>query len=122
MITSDLPFFVVEKDKLAVRSYPVQIFIGRTVRVTPTSKLLLYCQANSVSESLVMTWMKDGKPLTTHSPSLHYREHKSEKISTLMLWADPPTSGVYQCIARDSSVTARGISQHILGAHSLMHS
>ena len=120
--TVSLLCLTVLEDTLVVRSYPARFFVGGSAAVTPTSNMLLYCQANSVSPTLEMVWMKDGVPLTTQTPALNYRRFSSDGISTLMLWAYPPSTGVYQCIARLNFAKAEGLAQHIIGIYTYLYS
>ena len=72
----------------------------------------LYCEVNSISSTLSVTWNKDGGTLVQDVPHIRLRTSTSSTSTTLLLVIDNVVSsdtGIYQCTARNGQETANGI-------------
>ena len=82
------------------------------------SVLWLYCEVNSTSNSLSVSWSKDGGSLVQDVPHIRLRTSNSSSSTTLLLVLDNVVSsdaGVYQCTAQDGMDTASGNGLTVTG-------
>ena len=99
-------------------SLPDAIFSGPSTSVVEGSVLWLYCEVNSTSSSLSVSWSKDGVSLVQDVPHIRLRISTSSSSTTLLLVLDNVVSsdaGVYQCTAQDGLDTASGSALTITG-------
>ena len=97
---------------------PDTLFSGSSTSVVEGSVLWLYCEANSTSSSLSVSWSKDGGSLVQDVPHIRLRTSTSSSSTTLLLVLDNVVSsdtGVYQCTAQDGLDTASGSGLTIKG-------
>ncbi len=95
---------------VSVTSLPDLLF-GEHKSIVEGSVLWLYCEVNSISSTLSVTWNKDGGQLVQDVPHFRLRTTKTASSTTLLLVIDNVVSsdaGVYQCTARDGQDYARG--------------
>ncbi len=82
------------------------------------SVLWLYCEVSSISDTLSVTWNKDGGQLIHNVPHIRLRTSNTSSSTTLLLVIDNVVSsdaGVYQCTARDGHDFVRGESLTMTG-------
>ena len=106
------------KAQLSVTSLPDTICSGSSTSVVEGSVLWLYCEVNSASSSLSVSWSKDGGSLIQDVPHIRLRTSSSSSSTTLLLMLDNVVSsdaGVYQCTAEDGLETASGSSLTVTG-------
>ena len=99
-------------------SLPDTLFSGSSTSVVEGSVLWLYCEVNSTSTSLSVSWSKDGGSLVQDVPHIRLRTSTSPSSTTLLLVVDNVVSsdaGVYQCAAQDGLDTASGSSLNVAG-------
>ena len=79
----------------------------------------LYCQVNSISPALTVTWTKDSVTLVPDVPHTYARPSFSDATSsTFALIINDfgvSDSGVYQCVAENEGNTAMGTSLTLTG-------
>ena len=83
------------------------------------SVIWLYCELNSVSPSLRVTWNKDNVPQAQDVPHIRMRSSNNTSSSTFLLVVDNFQSsddGTYQCIAEDGVMTWNGSTLTLTGA------
>ena len=99
-------------------SIPDTIFSGSSTSVVEESVLWLYCEVNSTSNSLSVSWSKDGGSLVQDVPHIRLRTATSSSSTTLLLVLDNVVSsdaGVYQCTAQDGLDNASGSNLTVTG-------
>ena len=104
--------------QLSVTSHPDTILSGSSASIVEGSVLWLYCEVNSTSSSLSVSWSKDGGSLVQDVPHIRLRTSTSSSSTTLLLVLDNVVSsdaGVYQCTAQDGLETACGSSLNVTG-------
>ncbi len=102
---------------ISVTSLPDLIFSEHTNTVEG-SVLWLYCEVNSISDTLSVTWNKDEGQLVQDVPHIRLRTSNISSSTTLLLVIDNVVSsdaGVYQCTARDGQDYVRGESLTMTG-------
>ena len=97
-------------------SLPDTLFNGSSTSVVEGSVLWLYCEVNSTSSFLPVSWSKDRGSLVQDIPHIRLRTCTSSSSSTtsLQLVLDNVVSsdaGIYQCTAQNIQDTASG---HVL--------
>ena len=101
-------------------SLPDTLFSGSSTSVVEGSVLWLYCEVNSTSSSLCVTWFKDGGSLVQDVPHIRLRTSTSSSSTTLLLVLDNAVysdAGVYQCTAQDGPVNSAGKASSISGSY-----
>ena len=102
-------------------SLPDTLFSGSSTSVVEGSVLWLYCEVNSTSSSLSVSWLKDGVLLVQDSPHIRLRTTSTSSSSpTLLLVLDNVVSsdaGVYQCTAQDGVESASGSALTLSGLY-----
>ena len=81
------------------------------------SVIRLYCEVNSSSSALSVTWNKDGG-LVQDVPHIILRTSNTSSSTTLLLVVDNVVSsdaGLYQCTAQDGQDTVTGTTLNITG-------
>ena len=104
--------------QLSVTYLPDTLFSGSTTSVVEGSVLWLYCEVNSTSTSLSVSWSKDGGSLVQDVPHIRLRISTSSSSTTLLLVVDNVVSsdaGVYQCSAKNGLVISAGSSISLSG-------
>ena len=94
----------VDTQQLTVTSLPSSFFSGSSTSAVQGSVIWLYCEVNSISSTLSVTWNKDGGQLVQDVPHFRLRTTNTSSSTTLLLVIDNVVSsdaGVYQCTARD---------------------
>ena len=82
------------------------------------SVIWFYCEVNSNSSTVSVTWNKDGQELVQDIPHIILRISSSSSSSTLLLVLDNVVSsdaGLYQCTAQDGLSMASGTALTITG-------
>ena len=82
------------------------------------SVIWFYCEVNSTSSALSVTWNKDGGQLVQDVPHIILRTSNTSSLTTLLLVLDNTGSsdaGLYQCTAQDGQDTATGTTLTITG-------
>ena len=100
-------------------SLPAVLFNGVNQSIVEGSVIWLYCEVNSVSPSLTVTWNKDNIPLEQDVPHIRMRSSNTTSSSTFLLVVDNFQSsddGTYQCIAEDGAMRGNGASLTLTGA------
>ena len=109
----------VVQSQLSVTSLPELLFSGSnpTKNIVEGSVIWLYCEVNSISSTLSVTWNKDGGQVVQHVPHTILRTSFSSS-TTLLLVVDNVVSsdaGLYQCTAQDGQDTSTGTTLTITG-------
>ena len=106
-------------------SLPAVLFNGGSQSIVEGSVIWLYCEVDSVSPSLRVTWKKDNVPLTQDVPHIRTRSSINTNSSTFLLVVDNFKSsddGIYQCTAEDGAMTGNGFTLILTGAlHAGLH-
>ena len=100
-------------------SLPVVLFNGGSQSIVEGSVIWLYCEVDSVSPSLRVTWNKDNVPLEQDVPHIRMRSSSITSSSTFLLVVDNFRSsdgGTYQCIAEDGVMAGNGSTLTLTGA------
>ena len=82
------------------------------------SVIWFYCEVNSASSTLSVTWNKDGGQLVQDVPHIILKNSTTSSWTTLLLVLDNRVSsdaGLYQCTAQDGQDTATGTILNITG-------
>ena len=99
--------------QLSVSTLPTSLYT-QSSRVVEGSVIWLVCEVNSVSNTLSVTWNKDGGQLVQDVPHTIMRKPLISNTSSstiLMLTIDTVVTsdaGMYQCTAQDGQDTATG--------------
>ena len=99
--------------QLSVVTLPNSLYT-QSSRVVEGSVIWLVCEVNSSSNTLSVTWNKNGGQLVQDVPHTVIRRSlmtNTSSTTTLMLIIDTVVSsdaGMYQCTAQDGQVTANG--------------
>ncbi len=102
---------------LSVASLPDLLF-SEHKSIVEGSVLWLYCEVSSISDTLSVTWNKDGGQLVQDIPHIRLRTSNTSSFTTLLLVIDNVVSsdaGVYQCTARDGQYYISGESLTVTG-------
>ena len=100
-------------------SLPAVLFNGESQSIVEGSVIWLYCEVDSVSPSLRVTWNKDNIPLEQDVPHIRMRSLSTTSSSTFLLVVDNFQSsddGTYQCTAEDGVMTGNGSTLTLTGA------
>ena len=108
------------KAQLSVTSLPDILFSGSnsTRGIVERSVIWLYCEVNSTSSTLSVTWNKDGGQVMQDVPHIILKTSITSSSTTLLLVIDNTGSsdaGLYQCTAQDGQDTATGTTLIITG-------
>ena len=104
--------------QLSVTYLPDTLLSSSSTSVVEGSVLWLYCEVNSTSTSLSVSWSKDGGSLVQDVPHIRLRTSTSSSSTTLLLVVDNVVSsdgGVYQCSAKNGLVISAGSSISLSG-------
>ncbi len=99
--------------QLSIVTLPNSLYT-QSSRAVEGSVIWLVCEVNSASNTLSVTWNKDGGQLVQDVPHIVIRRSlrtNTSSTTTLMLTIDTVVSsdaGMYQCTAQDGQVTANG--------------
>ena len=99
-------------------SLPAVLFDEGSNTIVEGSVVWLYCQVNSVSPTLTVTWNKDSAPVVLDIPHIRIRSSITAISSTFLLVVDnfqPSDSGLYQCTAQEGVDTAMGTPLTLTG-------
>ena len=99
-------------------SLPDTMFSGSSTSAVEGSVLWLYCDVNSTSSSLSVSWSKDGGSLVQDVPHIRLRTSTASSSTALLLVLDNVVSsdaGAYQCTAQDGLDIASGSSSTVTG-------
>ena len=99
-------------------SLPEVLFSGGTESVVEGSVLWLYCEVNSTSPTLRVTWKKNDSAVVQDHPHLHIRSFITEDSSTFILILDYlllTDSGTYHCTAEDGGSSVNGSELSLSG-------
>ncbi len=101
-------------------SFPSSLFDRGSHDIVEGSVVWLYCEVNSTSPSLRVTWNKDSVPLVQDVPHVRIRTTTSTTTTTSILIVDNfqdslSDGGVYQCIAEDQGTTGNGTALTLTG-------
>ena len=110
--------------QLTVTSLPEVLFSGGTESVGEGSVLWLYCEVNSTSPTLRVTWKKNNFAVVQDHPHLHIRSSTTEDSSTFILVLDYlllTDSGTYYCTAEDGGSSVNGSGLTLSGILELPH-
>ena len=105
--------------QLNVISLPAVLFNGGNQSIVEGSVIWLYCEVDSVTSSLTVTWNKDNVPLEQDVPHILMRSSRNTSSSTFLLVVDNFQSsddGTYQCTAEDGVMTGNGSTLILTGA------
>ena len=105
--------------QLTVTLLPAVLFNGGSQSIVEGSVIWLYCEVDSVSPSLRVTWKKDNVPLTQGVPHIRMRSSNTTSSSSFLLVVDNFQSsdgGTYQCTAEDGMVKGNGSTLILTGA------
>ncbi len=114
-------YYIIDvQGQLDVSSFPSLLFDGGSHGIVEGSVVWLYCEVNSTSPSLGVTWNKDSVPLVQDVPHVRIRTTTSTTTTTSILIVDNfqdslPDGGVYQCIAQDQGTTGNGTALTLTG-------
>ena len=100
-------------------SLPAVLFNGGSQSIVEGSVIWLYCEVDSISPSLRVTWNKDNIPLTQDIPHIRTRSSSTTSSSSFLLVVDNFQSsdgGTYQCTAEDGAMTGNGSTLTLTGA------
>ena len=100
-------------------SLPAVLFNGGSQSIVRGSVIWLYCDVDSVSSSLRVTWNKDNTSLTQDVPHIRMRSSSTTSSTTFLLLVDNFQSsddGTYQCTAEDGVMTGNGSTLILTGA------
>ncbi len=89
--------------EISVTSFP-DLQFREHKSIVEGSVLWLYCEVNSISSTLSVTWNKNGGQLVQDVPHIRLRTTNTSSSTILLLVIDNVVSsdaGVYQCTARD---------------------
>ena len=106
---------------LSVTSLPDLLFSGSNPtrrNIVEGSVIWFYCEVNSASSTLSVTWNKDGRELVQDIPHIILRNSTSTTFTTLVLVLDNVVSsdvGLYQCTAQDGLNMSSGTALTIRG-------
>ena len=106
--------------QLLVTSLPDVLFSGSdpTRNIVEESVIWFYCEVNSASSTLSVTWNKGGGTLVQDVPHIILRTSTTSSSTTLILVLDNVVSsdaGLYQCTAQDGQDISRGTILTITG-------
>ena len=91
---------------LVVTSFPEILF---TEDVVEGSEVRLYCQVNSLSPGLTVSWEKDGQSLVQDVPHIITRRAGPSVFTLVLNDLRTSDSGVYQCSALDEDSRNKGV-------------
>ncbi len=103
--------------EISVTSLPDLLFREHK-SIVEGSVLWFYCEANSISSTLSVTWNKNGGQIVQDVPHIRLRTTSTSSSTTLLLVIDNVVSsdaGVYQCTAREGQNYVRGESLTMSG-------
>ena len=104
---------------LTVTSLPAVLFDGGSQSIVEGSVIWLYCQVNSTSPTLTVTWTKDSVPVVLDVPHIRMRRSTSASSTILILIVDnfqSSDTGMYQCTAQEEQGSAvMGTSLMLIG-------
>ena len=108
------------KAQLSVTSLPDILFSGSnpTRGIVERSVMWLYCEVNSISSTLSVTWNNDGGQLVQDVPHIILKTSTTSSSTTLLLVLDNVVfsdAGLYQCTAQDMQDIATGTILNITG-------
>ncbi len=110
----------VKVHQLKVTYLPSSFFSGSSnTSVVQGSVIWLYCEVNSISSNLSVTWNKDGGQLVQDVPDIRLRTSNTSSSTTLLLVIDNVVStdaGVYQCTANDGPDSVCGVNFTMTGS------
>ena len=106
--------------QLSVTSLPDVLFSGSdpTRNIVEGSVIWFYCEVNSISSTLSVTWNKDGGKLVQNVPHIILRTFTTSSSTTYLLVLDNVVSsdaGRYQCTAQDGQDIRSGTTLTITG-------
>ncbi len=99
--------------QLSVTTHPNSLY-NQSSRAVEGSVIQLVCEINLASNTLSVTWNKDGGQLVQDVPHIFIRRFlmtNNSSTTTLLLTIDTVVSsdaGMYQCTAQDGQETANG--------------
>ena len=81
------------------------------------SVIWFYCEVNSTSSALSVTWNKDGRQMVQDVPHIILRTSTTSSTTLLLVLDNVVSSdaGFYQCTAQDGQDTATGTTLTITG-------
>ena len=100
---------LVAHGQLTVTSLPAVLFDGGSQSIVEGSVIWLYCQVNSTSPTLTVTWTKDSVPVVLDVPHIRMRRSTSASSTILILIVDnfqSSDTGMYQCTAQEEGGSA----------------
>ena len=99
-------------------SLPEILFDDGSQTIVEGSVVWLYCQVNSTSPNLTVTWTRDSVPLVQDAPHLRVRSSSDAISSTLLLVVDNfvvTDNGAYQCAVMDGGNPVMGTTLTLTG-------
>ena len=109
--------------QLSISSFPDFIFSASNRGIVEGSVMWLFCEVNSVSSTLSVSWNKDGGCLIQDVPHIILRTSTTSSSTTLILVLDNVVStdaGLYQCTAHDGLSTANGSALTMTGIKNIV--
>ena len=100
-------------------SHPDVLYDGGSVTIVEGSVIWLYCEVDSVSSSLTVTWQKGNATVVQNVPHIRMRSSKTMTSSIFLLVVDnfqSSDNGLYQCTAEDGVMTGNGLPLTLTGA------
>ena len=109
--------------QLSISSFPDFIFSASNRGILEGSVMWLFCEVNSVSSTLSVSWNKDGGCLIQDVPHIILRTSTTSSSTTLILVLDNIVStdaGLYQCTAHDGLSTSNGSALTMTGIKNIV--
>ena len=103
---------------LAVTSYPTTLFSQGIKRIAVGSVVWLYCQVNSISPSLRVTWLHQNNPIDQNVPHIRIRRLVTTYYTIGVLVIDnfgEFDGGTYSCDAQNGNERVMGDSVDFFG-------
>ena len=101
-------------------SLPAVLFDGGSQTIVEGSVVWLYCQVNSTSPTLTVTWNKDSVPMILDVPHIRIRNENDTsdgKFISVLIVDNFQTvdNGTYQCTAQEGVDAAMGTPLTLTG-------
>ena len=105
------PLYLAVNGQFTVTSLPAALFTGGSRTVVEGSVVWLYCEVNSTSSNLTVTWNRDSASLVQDVPHIRMRSSTSGTCTSFLLVVEDfqvSDSGSYQCAVQEGTNTVMG--------------